>query len=135
LGVAVTVQDQIDAADIGPGPGVAGLVEQHPAVHAQGAAILLFPFQGHRQVENRRDKLGVHGQDPEKLFLGLRHLVDLQKKAAQVIIAHHGLGVQAQDFLDGADGLGITALLGIKGGQKEAGLPVLRVQDQRRSYS
>ena len=36
--------------------------------------------------------------------------------------------VQAQEVLDGANGFGIPFLLGVEGGQEEAGFPVFRVQ-------
>ncbi len=45
-------------------------------------------------------------------------------------MTHHRLGLQAQNLLDGANGLGEAALLGIESGQKQTGFPVFRVQGQ-----
>ena len=45
-------------------------------------------------------------------------------------MAHHRLGLEAQNILNGANGLGEAALLGIESGQKQAGFPVFRVQGQ-----
>ena len=127
LGIAVAVHNQVEATDAGPDLAVAGVGAQDAAIHGQGPAVLVFPFQGDPQVEHGRDELGVHGEDPEEFFFRIRQAVGFQVNAAQVVVTHDQCGVQAQEFLDGANGFGIPPLLGVEGGQEEAGFPVFRV--------